>query len=326
MQHINSLGTFDLRSSKDRERLKKAFSKMLNDTPQRAAALLNSDTLRFPALFVLMPEICACGAFDKLNPKNKAAALLCAVADPQLKLPDGVARELAENKTCQEALKWALMTGYKDDGLCGEYDRALDVSACYLERIYRDTSVLPVIVELIFRRNRKGQYIGDLVWALFSSKEPKILRMIARYLASPDSRDTELAEKLLKNAGVNAYKDTPRSRKYAACSSWLKENEPYITFTDESFQQSCEPELFKVNLEAKYLCKKPSDALSVMRSFSAPLSDRAEAFRHLSPEQQEKLARYSRYLYRLSRRRWNRFMSYPIERQLKIAGRRVGSR
>lgn len=324
MQRISGLGVFELKNEKDREKLKSTFIKTFKERPQRTLAALNCDAFSFSALYTLLPQIVASGAFDKLSPKCRTAAVLCAIADPEVELPAGVQKQLPEGEPCHTALKWALSSGYKDDGLCGGFDRALDIAACCLTRIYRDTSVLPVVAELIFRRNRKGRYIGDLVWALFSAKDPKSLSIIARYLLSPNNADAELAEKLLKDVDAGEFKSAPRNRKFAVCSSWLRENGPYLSFTDETFQQSCEPTLFTVDLEAKYLCKRAGGGPKAVQAFSQSHSDKAEAFRRLNREQQKALARFSHWLYGLDRRRWNRFMSYPVERQLKITQRRGG--
>lgn len=321
MHRFKDLDSAAISNEKHGENLKSQFLKMLNESPEKAVTLLNSKALRFSTLYMMLPEIAASGVFDKLNPKNQTAVLLCAVIDPELELPAGVQRELPKSELCHSALKWVLLSGYKDNGLSGEFDKALDTAACCLIRIYHDSSVLPVIVDLIFKRNRKGQYVGDLVWALFSCKDPKILKLITQYLISSNKQDKELADKLLKNEDVSAFKADSRSGRYAACNSWLKENGPYLYFTDETFQQSCDPTLFRVNLEAKYLCKKASRPQKVMQTFSQYYYDRIEAFRRMSEEQQTILARYSNHLYSLDKRQWNRWMSYPIKKQIEIAAK-----
>jgi hypothetical protein len=95
------------------------------------------------------------------------------------------------------AAKWILETGWREDGLHDDFDGALDAAAALLIRTYDDRSVLPVVTKLVFERNRKGRLIHDLVWCLFKARDPEALRLVANYLGSADSKDTELARKLL---------------------------------------------------------------------------------------------------------------------------------
>ena len=308
------------------EKFKSEYRKMIAKSREKAVSQINGEIRQFSTLYILLPEIVASGLLDHLTPRNQIALFLCANLDANLRLSIDIPKELPVSDATHSSLKWVLLSGYKDNGLCDAYDQILDAAASLLIRTYHDSEVLPVIARLIFERNRKGQYIHDLTWALFSSHEPMILNIIVEYLHSSNKQDMELANRLLENASDEWLSNgIPGQRQYGACSSWLRENRPYLDFTEESFQQSSEPVLFRVNLEAKYLCKKTSaQILSSAETHTQDDSDRLTAFRHMSGEEKTILAKYSNRLYTNNRQQWRRWMGYPIEKQMKIANDRFG--
>lgn len=288
---------------------------------RKAALLMINERLRFSAFYILLPDIAAAGLLDGLSPRNRAAALLCANSDPE-KSPAGLAGQ--KLPVCDEthaALKWALTSGYRENGLGEAYDQALDTAVSLLIRVYHDRDALSPAVRLLFRRHRSGRYIHDLVWALFGARDPGFLRLAAEYLRSSDRRDVALAQALLRHA-ADSDASPAGARGHAACSAWLKENSPYLTFTNESFHQSSEPVLYRVNLEAKYLCA--DNAAQPAEVPDTETAARLEAFRALPGEQQALLAHYSRRLAMRDRQRWSRFMRYPVDRQTEIAGGGAG--
>lgn len=117
---------------------------------------------------------------------------------------------------------------------------------------YRDKNILPLVVDLIFKRNRNEQYIHDLVWALFRSGDLQVLRLIAEYIKSSDPKDVELATKLLNidEANMRAH-NYDQERLYESYLNWLEENQPYLYFTQESFHYTSKPIFYAVNLQRK---------------------------------------------------------------------------
>ena len=70
----------------------------------------------------------------------------------------------SDANTLRTTLRWMLATGKYWDGPSREhdaYDAVLDYTSALLTGRYDDRAALPDIVELIFRRNRKGLYIHD---------------------------------------------------------------------------------------------------------------------------------------------------------------------
>lgn len=317
-----------LRRKSGNEALRTYFLKTMQEDKDKAVSLLNADNLSFATFYILMPQILDMSLASELNDRNKAAALFClrilshADNDPALNLKTPETGDLYRS-----TLEWILLSGNKEAGLSDEFDRILEAAAVVLLKQYKDTEVLPAVVRMVFYRNRKDMYIHDLVWALFSLKDTRVLSLIADFLKSRSKRDSELAENLLRHAAFGGFGEKGRP-KYESYISWLRENSPYLYFTDETFHQSTDPVLCKVNLEAKYLCRKlPQKDEETVAVFADADKGRLSSFSGLDDRVKAMLAGYSRRLYLRNRRQWSRWMEYPIEKQIEIAsGGRGGAR
>ena len=191
-------------------------------------------------------------------------------------------------------------TGSADDGISDEFDQIIDILASILIKTHHEKSVLPTIVDIIFKRNQKELFIHDLVWACFLSRDIDVLELIAEHLRSSNKRDVELAEKLLHIKHDLPNRDGRNNQnEYTAYLTWLKDNNPYIYFTGESFNLTNSPSHCKVDFDAKYLCKE--NALCVMTT-DPPLSDYDRKcllrFNKLQDDEKAMLAKYSQKLYR----------------------------
>lgn len=291
-----------------------------------AVRLLETPSLRFPTLYLLAPVIGGLRLYPELNTRSQAVLRLCArqSADAQPVSTAGPpAGSIAGSpEQTRAALRWMLDTGLSDDGLDDGYDQLLDTAAALLVITWHDTSVLPQLIPVIFRRHRRERYIHDLVWVVFRSRDPRILEWIARYLRSPRQQDVDLADKLLR--GTLEAGDIPAGRplRFGAYRSWLAENQAYLRFTGEEFQQSSEPKFCRVDWNAKYLGRP---ATPVGGKEPAPPTPEEEArrrdFEALAPEDRRRLADVSCRLRRADRRRWRRWMTAPAARQLeKVRG------
>lgn len=304
----------------------------------RAAALVNRGDRPFAALFGLLAQIEALNLYGELNPRNKAAFGFCSriltgLTPPAETAAGGPAVEtFAQNANAgprrenrkkkyrtgdgtHDALRWILLTGAAGDGLDDGYDRVIDAAAAHLTRVYRDSSVLGILVRLIFRRHRRGRYIHDLVWALFSSNDPEIFRLIAPYLSNGNAADAALAQKLLKHAGG----ENPNRKDYL---TWYRENRPYLYFTGESFHMSSDPTPFAVNLGAKYLGKSSNGAAAFAENALLPEErQRLNFFGQLPENDRQFLADYSRRLHSRDRNHWDKWMANNVNGQLESARR-----
>jgi len=258
------------------------------------------------------------------------------------------------------ALKWMLETGYRDDGLSKDYDEVLDAAAALLIKRYRDKNVLPLIADLMFSRYREGRYIYDLIWAYFEYDDPESLLYIGKRLQSSNSKDVELACKLLcfipgicDNEGdspaqfakfVDRHDDVKRNivdnigdgllndndgdgpAKYAIFMKWFNENKNYLYRTMESFHQFNSPQIYEISLEAKYLCIPVSHKDG---KFKRQLTEHEKqclsAFMNMDDNTKVLLANYSNFLFRQNYYEWNVWIHYPIYEQIRIAtAARVG--
>ena len=259
--YMGTEGVLDtIRLDKGPDALKAYFEELSKKNYKEAISILNEENLHFNSLYILKSEIKALNLSDYLSRRNKIAI--------------GVIDEILEgNKSMQSmecssseyiqivcsALKWIVVSGFIDDGFEDDYDRVLDASSVLLVKVYGDRTVLPVLADAIFERNRKGYLYHDLVWAFFESRYPYGLILIASRLLSKQSGDVRLAQKLLSFIpGVDIKRTTANERQYSTALHWLEKNNPFLYFTGESFQESVSPRPYSIVLEAKYLCKTVS--------------------------------------------------------------------
>lgn len=237
------------------------------------------------------------------------------------------------------ALRWMLETGYQDDGLSRGYDEALDSVAALLVKKFRDTTVLPLIADLIFSRYREGRYTYDLIWAFFECNDPESLLYIGNRLQSSNSRDVEMACKLLcfvpgisdnkgdspaqytkfmgRNIGDNIG-DGPA--KYTFFLKWFNENKSYLYRTRESFHQFNSPQIYVVSLEAKYLCIPVShEDGKFRRQLTEHEKQCLYGFSNIDGNTKMLLANHSNFLFRRNYYEWNVWIHYPIYEQIRIA-------
>ncbi|MGK0465063.1 hypothetical protein [Clostridium sp.] len=138
-------------------------------------------------------------------------------------------------------------------GLSEEKDELLDITAALLIKTHKDNSILPIIVDTIFFRNREGLFNHDLIWSFFEARDPYSLMLIANYLHSDDTRDTELAYKLLDFVpSINMRNGREDKNQYTNLFYWIQENYRFLYFTGESFQRTSNPTPYKIDLDAKY--------------------------------------------------------------------------
>ena len=233
----------NIRYSAGGEKLRQIFCDIAKDSREAAADLLNNSS--FASLYLLLPVIKELNLYPLLGEKVCEAASVCEYLKN---------KKIDCKKVRPETLKWMLVSGFADDGLCDEFDQILDDCALLLINIYKENSILPLVARIIFDRHRRGRYTLDLIWAYFQSCEPQALSIIADYLRSANPRDAKLASEL--TGFLYKKGSTPGSLKarYFQCVSWLKENYPYIYFNGEDFHQTCSPKICGVDLEGKHPC------------------------------------------------------------------------
>ena len=298
---------------------REAFRTLAKSDAENAARLLGDVRLKFGTLFTLRTDIEELLPESSLTYRDRTALHFCDSAAKTGKSIDEERPRFFAGEDARPVLLWIFTSGAEDDGLCGEFDRILDLAAAYLIRTYREESILPAAAELIFRRYRRGAYLHDLIWAYFKAGSTEALRIVANYLRSPVQKDVELARSLL-HLTENGPRENGR-KQYSKYLFWLKENDPYLYFTGESYQLTTAPSPCGVDLGAKFLCRKISPR---SRKPFTPLSkeekEHLNDFFEATDEAKETLARYSQKLHENNPSRWNRWMEYPVSRQIETAG------
>lgn len=210
---------------------------------------------------------------------------------------------------------------YLQQGINSECDEALDISSGILMSIYRDKTYLPLILEIIFKRHKKGLFINNLIWAFFQCGDPESLELISKHLISKDYTEHQLSKKLLSfipEIKINCS----RSQKelYLMAQNWIKENRIFLYFTGESFQQTSEPKPFKVNYFAKYLSKPVyHNTGKIIEKLTAKEIKLSEKFDDLNDSSKELMSKFSFNLYTNNKYWWTAWLDFPFEKQKKLA-------
>lgn len=219
-----------------------------------------------------------------------------------------------------QVLSWIVRTGASEDGLSDDYDEIIDSSASLLIHQYKDHSILPILAKLIFQRNRAGRYIHDLVWVFFEAKNPNAVKHITNYLHSPHQKDVALARNLLNFTPVSS--NSPGK----VALSYIKENDPYLYYTGQSYSQTSEPKPFALDIGAKYLGKKLASHRKDYYDLSEEECTCLACFNQIDSKTQELLSRYSHKMQKQNQQQWTDWMQLPIEEQIRVAKKGLGGR
>ncbi len=308
-----------IRINEGADKCRAALSEAFRNNIQRAAGLLNDRRLTFPCLFILRGQIDALRIQRYLSPRN-IIAIRIANQIRGVKAYD-VDYLSSKRDSVYPVLKWIVETGCDEEISEDEYEETLDVAISVLLSVYKDWDILPLVAELIFKRNQNGRYIHDLVWALFQVHDSQVLKLIAEHMRSSDEKDAQLAAELLNldETDIPAGQ-ADRDGQYMGYLHWLEENEPYLYFTQESFQYASKPMFCAVDLERKYLQK------GIRAHDKQPLSladenaqETLAAFKQLNGKEQKILSGYSKKVHDTDLSVWKEWLHMPVREQIKAA-------
>ncbi|APC78863.1 TPA: hypothetical protein ACXDAZ_004076 [Clostridium botulinum] len=307
------------------DNIRSFFYQLAKENEKEALNLINDENLHFTSLFVLRPEIEELNLFQKLNARNRIAlGITNEILSSKRNISDVEYLSFDYIQAVHSVLKWMLETGCINDGLDDQYDEILDITAIFLTKIYRDKTVLPIIAEMIFSRYKQGLLIHDLAWAFFESRDPISLSIISERLQSKELKDVELAQELLSFVpGVDIQSNIDIKKQYLSFLDWFGKNNLFLHFTGESFQQVKNPVIYRVVLEAKYLCEPVSiDTGEILRILSGKECKLIDQFKRLDENTQELLSEFSVMLHHNNICKWQYWLECPIGEQIKFA--RIG--
>ncbi|MDO4534305.1 MAG: hypothetical protein Q4B63_00670 [Clostridium perfringens] len=218
-------------------------------------------------------------------------------------------------------MKWMLNSALEAKDMGSDYCEVIDIVSIFLIKVYRDYDVLPIIVELIFERNKNNLYIHELVWVFFQGYSVESLKLICDKLSSEDIKTKELACNLLgfiPNVSSYAY-----GNKEFYAKKWIDNNKDYLYFTDESKHARSNPVYCKLNLEGKYLGEKVNKKTGEIIKLKNNHKEKLREFNNLDEDLKLILASYSLKLKRVSLDKWTRWFNYPLDEQISIAKREI---
>lgn len=214
-------------------------------------------------------------------------------------------------------MKWMLNSALEAKDMDSDYCEVIDIVSIFLIKVYRDYEVLPIIVDLIFERNKNNLYIHELVWAFFQGYNVESLKLLCNKLSSEDIKSKELACNLLgfiPNVGDYAY-----GNKEVYAKKWIDNNKDYLYFTDESKHARSNPVYCKLNLEGKYLGEKVNKKTGEIIKFKNNYKEKLKEFNNLDENSKLVLASYSLKLKKVNLDKWNTWINYPLDEQISIA-------
>lgn len=297
---------------------KEEFRNILNNSRRKAVILLNDNTLSFPTFYILMPQI---EPLYRHLTYGKLVTVRLAMQFTQKENLGKKAYDLSvKNKTIYRVLKWMVETGSDTELDIDEYEKILDLCVSVLINSYQDQTILPLVSDMIFRRNKKGRNIHDLVWAYFRLHDPNALQYTAQKLLSEDEEDINLACKLL-----HIEKTEDNQALYQTYNDWIKQNDPFLYFTNESMQFAAKPTFCRVDLERKYLGKgTPSYEKVPLTKLDENEEQALAVFNSLGSDEQELLSEMSLRLKHSSDEQWRNWLVNSVDEQLKMAKENKG--
>ncbi|MTI67662.1 MAG: hypothetical protein FH753_13835 [Firmicutes bacterium] len=316
----------DIRKNKDQDKLVSSFNMMAKKNIRKTKKIINDERLEFTTLYTIKKELERFKLNKDLNPRNKIALqLINEIKDKKTNIVTEC-DSIEHIQRVQSTLKWILNTGLDGDGLENEYDEILDLSYILLIKVYNDITYSPKIVDVIFKRYKRGFYIYDLVWALYESCDIDSLFLIAKYLLSENQKEFKLACRLLNFIpAVEKINNKNKRDYYPHVIKWIKRNSPYLYYTGESFQQTSRPKVYAISMEAKYLNKEVSKKTGeILHKLNKRETRLLNEFKKLSGYNKEILSNYSSTLYTNNLYQWNNFISYPLIEQIEYVKKRLG--
>ena len=304
------------------DNFKRVFAVMSQRNKHTLLRHVNDDRLSFPFFFVFVKDIRKLGSFAELSPRNRAAVQICA---DKITIPgwEEGSKAITDNDVLHETLLWMFNTGKNWDGTSrdrDEFNMMIDYAASLLVIMFDDRTVLPDIGDIIFRRNRKGLYIHDLVWGFFQTLDLETLDLIAKRLLSDEQSDVELACLLLHLEPPAVINSAVMQKKYDEFTQWLAESRPYLYLTGEHFQQLSNPTHFDCDMEAKYLGKEISPRnMMPIEPLSKPEVESLKNFRAAADQERKMLADYSCKLRRRNMREWDEWIHEDVTQQVLAA-------
>lgn len=323
MNNLSAITSLDnIRIENGIDNLRSFFYQQIRNDIKEAIKLINDENLHFASLFVLKPEIEKLDILNKLNTRNRIAlGITNEILTKQNNVATGEYLSSDYIQAVCSVLKWMIGTGAADDGLNNQYDEVMDITAILLTKVYKDKTMLPTMTDMIFKRYKEGLLIHDLVWAFFEARDPYSLINIAEQLQSSDLKEVELARKLLGFIpGIDMKNDIDKKEQYLSFLDWIGKNNLFLCFTGESFQQTSNPVLYEIVLEAKYLCAAISvDTGKILKSVTEEDFKLLDNFKKLDKDTKLLLANFSFMLHQKDIHSWNTWLHYPIAEQIKIA-------
>lgn len=292
------------------------FTHTASRSRQAAARLLNSATLTYPCLYLLMPQIKQANLYRNLAFRSQAAIRITeTISDGGLRhnFIGGLSGRPGE---IPKTLRWIIETSSKELHQDSTMKEVVDICASVLICRYEDHSILPLVDEILLQRHKNNDNIHDLTWAFFQSKDPRAIALTAKHLQANNEAEYAFARHILNTEQL--LPDGMDNR--ADCCSWLEENLPYLYITDDNMQQTSKPCICKLDLDRKYLNRPcTGHKAEPLSSVSDEEAQCLQNFHTCCRADRHTLSEWSHKCRKRSRSEWDAQIKQPIAEQLKMA-------
>lgn len=228
----------------------KALINYAHEHKDTIISMINQQNISFRTFFPLISFISKENLSDGLMYKYRIAILVvnCDINEDLERLCQ------AENSEIHKIFLWIFASHSKIEKN-HVFSKAIDFIVASLICDFKDCKILPDVCRHIFKRNQENEYIHDIVWAFFKSRDKNLLKYIAYYLNSVNKKDTSLAHELLSSFCDDEIKPNSSYEWY----NWISENSQYMYHTNKNYQLCSNPQTLKVDYHSKFIGKSTTN-------------------------------------------------------------------
>ncbi|RYL92195.1 hypothetical protein ABNN70_10675 [Sporolactobacillus sp. Y61] len=279
-----------------------------------AASLINDPQLEFPVLFLLRDQLDMRGSEIDDRPKIALAHIQNVLHGADLGI-QADAPFPEQHDLVVDSLLWILRSGWKNI-ISTDYTQVIDQTAIHILHTFHQDWIREM-VNLIFYRYKNKSQRHYLISAMLETANPVMLVHISNYLLSDQNVESHYARRLLGFIPEVRHAADNKTA-FLAFETWYEENGNYLVYTGETNDALPDGRPFRIHYSAKYLGKTVNPGSGEPIQNLLPDEQKTYSdFVKLPGKTQVFLAAYSAGLRKQQPGQWRRWISLPLQKQLK---------
>lgn len=274
------------------------FLRVARSNPNKAVLLINESATTF-ITFLMLDDIVKTLPLSELSDRCQKTMRICNEC-----MCENCSRHC--NGDDENTLLWMTHDCLSYDGANDDYDRIMDYCLGRLVCEFKNKEALDNAVKLLFLRYEKNEFYHDLVWEIFKSDTPLAVEAISEHMEKGTEKEKALCEEILDTLIDDDPEDNSSISKHI--NNWVRDNEPYIEFMNNSFNSSSCPQFCKVNYYRKY-CGCPCFQCGFYLPVNDTDSNYENSFCHMDNRRQAALAKKSCEMRKRDMGAWCRWKS-----------------